>query len=182
MKRLYAAIAISILSTAALAQAQRVDFKGLPMGSTIEQVKAAEGLASLHCMEIGDPGSNTCWTDRPETTYAGQIVKTLSAELMDGKLVSVGVETLGGTGELIEQALIAKYGRAKSRYKVPKALKNGVKYQMTVTKWQLVSGDEISIQDHPKPVDQVFIEINSSTYVKWRKGAQKLTKKEKQDV
>lgn len=178
------ALALSISCGAqggAFAQSQRVDFKGAPMGISLEDLKASVGISDLHCIDL-DSETSSCWSGDVDMTYAGQLVRHFSTDFLHGKLAGVSVQTLGGTGEKIEQVLSAKYGRPKVKRKVDQAMKNGAKYKMQVTEWRLPSGDEISIQDHPSPVDEVFVSLESSSWVKWRKRSQTATAKEKSDI
>lgn len=165
----------------ALAQAKRVDFKGIPMGISAEDFKKSIGLPDLRCSNL-DEEMGDCTTFSPGITFADQSVQYLSADFLNDKLASVTVSTYGGTAEIIQQAITAKYGRPSTKYKVQKVTKKGIKYQMTATRWKLPSGDEIAMEDHPQPDEQVFVSLESSAKVAWRKRAQIASPRAKKDI
>ena len=181
MKRIVLFNLISLVTLAVNAQGKGAEFKGVAMGSPLNQLKEVEGLAELRCTITGEQ-EESCFASRPSITYGGQHVQSLMADFRNGKLASVGVQTFGGTGAILQQTIKAKYGRPTAVRKVRQSLKNGNHYQMSVIEWRLPNGDYISIQDHPAPVDEVFTEINSKQFMELRNKAAKATPKQKSDI
>jgi hypothetical protein len=179
MKALFGALLFC--ASVGTSQAQNVEFKGIPMGISLDELRAKADLPSLSCTDLGEDTSS-CWVSKTGTTYAGQSVLNFSADFLGAKLANISMQTLGGTASKISQALSAKYGNPKVKRTVIKTLKNGSKYTMYVTTWRLSSGDEIAIEDHQAPVNEVYTALTSKSWVKWRNHAQKITSKEKKDI
>lgn len=152
------------------------------MGASIDDLRALAGLEAMRCPVMDDAGNGSCWIATPEMTYADQYVKSFSADFLLGRLAQASIETFGGSGELIEQSLSAKYGRPAKKYKVQQTVKNGAMYKMSVTEWRLKSGGMISIQDHPMPANQMFTALISPAWLAWQRRASTATAKAKSDI
>lgn len=182
MERIFLAILFLAGACSSGAIAQTLEFKGVPLGASIDELRSVAGLADLQCPIMDSDGNGSCWISTPEMTYADQHVKSFSADFLLGRLAQASVETFGGSGELIEQALLAKYGRPAKKYKVQQTIKNGANYKMSVTEWKLKSGGMISIQDHPMPANQMFTSLISPAWIAWQRRAGTATAKAKKDI
>jgi hypothetical protein len=176
----FAVLAVS-LAAAQICSAQALEFKGVPMGTSLEQLESTVTISNRNCLKpIGDP-DQSCWGST-DATYAGQVIKTIMVDLRNGQTAHITVATLGGSGEIIRSALVSKYGKPTGKRQVSKSMKNGIKYTMSVTEWRLRSGGLIAIEDHPQPVGEVYTSLMTPAWQKWQSEANKADRKAKADL
>lgn len=175
------AVLAAVLLSSQTCSAQILEFKGVPLGSTLEQFENTVPLANRNCSKQAEDPDESCWGST-NATYAGQIIKTINVDLLNGRTAQITVATLGGSAEIIRSALISKYGKPTGRRQVSKAMKNGAKYKMSVTEWRTKDGGSIAIEDHPAPVGEVYTSLISSDWLKWQARSMKAGPKAKADI
>lgn len=164
------------------AVAQPIEFKGLPMGSTLEAFKAlAESGSKLTCLAEDKNGLKTCFGSTG-ITYADQQILDISADFLDDKLASVTIQSHGGTADIIRQAISSKYGKVKATSKLRQTNPNGSLYDATLYEWKPSGGGRVSVQDHPRPHHKVYVSLESAEKLAWFNKVNTATPRAKKDI
>lgn len=146
-----------------IAASQPLEFKGVPFGSSEDQLRAAliETATSFNCYPAtgAEPGS-TCSVHG--ITYGEQPTTGTYAHFANGRLSSVMVGMYGGSTRHAIDALASKYGPPSGRKSATKRTKLGVNYAWSGVKWRFKNGDMISVSHDAEPVDVCVVHLQSA--------------------
>lgn len=162
--------------------AEPLEFKGVAMGATVDEFKAAATAGGdLSCIDEDKSGLKSC-LGSTDVTYADQRILTISGDFLRDRLASVSIQTDGGTADIIRQAITSKYGNPTSRSQLRQTNDNGTHYSATLYEWKLKQGGRISVQDHPRPHNKVYVTLESPEKIAWFKRVNTATPKTKKDI
>ncbi len=104
-------LAVLLVVAAMSVKAQPVEFKGVPMGASVDEVRVSVLDANAYACKGDEAGSQTCAISG--ITYANQKIEWALARFNKGRLVSVTIALQAPQFEPVVAALRDKYGPPK---------------------------------------------------------------------
>lgn len=186
MKRILYLSLILMLSTASLAQGQGFDFKGLPLGSTVVDVKAK--FPEYYCSKstAGSPLSDTSCNLSPEMkclmeqaphpdnrscreavmkamTYAG-VRSDISLMFYDDKLGMARATFSADSFSNVVASMREKYGEPTTKKAEPVTNRMGATFENQILEWKK-SGTTIQAEKYANRADRSSVKIFEDGYI-----------------
>ena len=162
------------------ATAQALEFKGVPLGATFEQVKTSGVLGDLDICNDFDGRQTSCMC--PLGTFANEQVRGALAYFVDGRLSKVQVEFAPGRFASIARAVEEKYGKPAARSQ--SAVRNGLgaSFQQVEMTWSIKDGAMIILRKYADTIDHGVIYLVSAQEVAAMRAMNRARPPAKKDI
>lgn len=161
-------IATALLLMTWVAQAQPLEFKGLPFGASSAEFAAAhpgfDCYKQRRCTQVG-PRRVSAPTYFEPLTYAGETVSMIDADFGDDKLDRIGVMFNPRSYEPIGAALESKYGKPSKVIESEFRTKGGLVAVQQEKTWDLGDGATITLRRYAGSITDGSLNMYTASYL-----------------
>lgn len=157
------AVALALSVFCLMSTAQPIEFKGVPMGAPMDDLRAMGEWYSFSC--TGDEkAEQTCFIDG--FTYANEKARKAIATFDKNRLLSVIVLLDPDSFDAVADALRSKYGAPRSDRRSQGKNAYGAVFAQRLMLWRTADGGEIVASLRAARADEATVHLRSSEAIK----------------